>query len=688
MDSEGKFRYIAFDAVEIDLVSRRVTVAGVETALEPKAFDVLALLARTPDKAFTRDEILDAVWGHRHITPSVLNRVILLIRHALGDSARGLHTLRGIGYRFGGEVRFFARHEKTGAIVHVAGDALSADAPAQNTAEPPGVPASPAQAAASTAPVESRSRRAGDRATPRRSAHAALVLLPLLAVLVFAGWKLWSRTQPGVVADTAPMSVKGQSIAVLPLVNAGGEADQQFFSDAISENLITTLSQFEGLKVIGRGSSFRFRDGKEDSKTIGAKLGVTHLVEGSVQRADDNVRIGIQLVRTIDGSTVWTQRFDRPYHDLFALQDEIALAVAGALQVRLLHAMPGAVETGRPASGNLEAYNAYLRGTYYMTGGKEVAKAIERFAEATRIDPDYAQAWSWLGFMRTQYARGDRDADAARASYAQARNEIDTALRLEPNFGQAHAIRANLLGSADHDWNGALAEFRIALSLAPDNDPSHGAVSRLLATLGRVNEAIIERRKYIEGDPLAGFAHIYLAQLLASLGRLEEAETSLRDATKLDPDPGARDWLASERSYLAVLRGDAVIARTEAESMAPGRWRERTLTLALQIGNDRAAADAALQHLTDTDGQAKNDAYATARAHALRGDADKTFEWLQRDRERGDSGVHHALFDPLLLRFRDDPRFAEYCRKANLPPPSASEALGIDRIRAANIAKR
>ena len=200
---------------------------------------------------------------------------------------------------------------------------------------------------------------------------------------------------------------------MLPLVDTG--ADHRFLGDALSENLITTLSHYEDLKVIGRSSSFLFRDGKEGASVIGAKLGVAHLIEGSVQRAGENVRVSIELIRSSDGSVVWTQRFDRPYRDLFALQDEIALAVAGALQVKLLHAMPSMVEAGRPASGNLEAYEAYLRASAEMIrGSNRSSKAIEYFEQATRIDPGYAQAWSWLGLARTLRARvGDRDRERA-----------------------------------------------------------------------------------------------------------------------------------------------------------------------------------------------------------------------------------------------------------------------------------
>lgn len=389
------------------------------------------------------------------------------------------------------------------------------------------------------------------RSTGRKLDRAIIAVLSVAVVLLLTNTFMWHNDKRP-EGDAAP-AIPEQSVAVLPLVNANGAADQQFFSDGLSDNLITTLSHYEGLRVIGRGSSFLFRGSKEGAAAIGAKLGVDHLVEGSVQRAGGNVRVSIELVRTADGGTVWARRFDRPYADLFALQDEIALAVAGALQVKLLHAMPWMVETGRPASGNLDAYEAYLRATAEMGANANLSsKAVEYFAQATRIDPGYGQAWAWLALARTVYTFSN--GATASADYAQARRDIDTALRLQPDFGQAHAIRANLLRIADHDWNGALAEFRVALPLVSDTDPSHGAMSILLGTLGRVDEAIVERRKYIAGDPLAAFARIYLAELLTSRGRLDAAEESLREADRLNASPtsSTREWRASAGAYLAI----------------------------------------------------------------------------------------------------------------------------------------
>ncbi|MBS0558026.1 MAG: winged helix-turn-helix domain-containing protein [Proteobacteria bacterium] len=648
--------WIVFDRIEIDLAGRRLFVADAQLALEPKAFAVLVLFAQHPGRAFARDEILDAVWGHRHVTPGVLNRIITLLRQALGEGAQHaqyIATLHGVGYRFDAATQWRAQREGEAA------PAIAPPAPPAATVDAqvplPGVTQAPAQTA------------------PRKFSYVAVAMAVLVAIAI-TGWKFWPHTR---TAENAP--VEAQSVAVLPLVNATGDASQQFFTDGISENLIATLSQYEGLKVIGRSSAFHFRNSREGAKAIGAKLGVTHLIDGSVQRDGEDVRIGIELTRTNDGTTVWTRVFDRPHKELFALQDEIALAVAGALQVKLLHAMPGAVYTGRPSTGNLDAYNAFLRGTSFMAAG-DMRKSMEQFTLATQIDPAYAQAWAWLGLRRTVYTLDELQGDAARSSYQQAREEIDTALRLQPNFGQAHAILANWLRTASHDWNGALAEFRIALPRVPDNDPSHGAYSILLSAMGRVNEAIAERRKYIDGDPLAAYGYMYLVNMQASLGRLDEAEASLGDAEKLDPS--ATDWHAVKRSEIALLRADTDKALAAAASMSAGEWRDMTRALALQAGRDRKAADAALRNLTVSAGDFNRKAYLIARMHALRGDADKTFEWLQHDWEHGAAAVHYVLFDPFLLRFRNDPRFAAYCQRAGLPPPSASEALSLDEIRA------
>jgi TolB-like protein len=197
---------------------------------------------------------------------------------------------------------------------------------------------------------------------PRTGAvYAAIAAAVLLAVGHF-GLERMRGSRP---------SVQGESIAALPLANESGEASQQYFSDGISEDLITALSQFQGLKVIGRSSAFKFRDSKEDSHSIGAKLGVAHLLEGSVRKSGDMIRVSAELIDTADGSAQWSEHYDRPYRDLFALQDEITRAVAGALKTKLLPGEHAAAQSEQPPSGNLEAYNALLQGRFYYPRGTE-----------------------------------------------------------------------------------------------------------------------------------------------------------------------------------------------------------------------------------------------------------------------------------------------------------------------------
>lgn len=695
---------LVFDDVVIDFAGRQLLRGGVAQALEPKAFAVLALLAGAPGHLFTRDEILDAVWGHRHVTPGVLNRVITLLRHALGEDAhapRYLHTAHGIGYRL--DLPPPVVPEAPASVADAAPEAPAPSLPKEeepaSAVVPRAVPrATPAPDPASPAPGPCPQRRATDlvavaaMAPPRRrragdghvARHGWRSAWLLLAVLALAGLALWSQATRHAPAATSPAAVvDARSIAVLPLANADGNKAEQFFVDGISENLINALSAYGDLKVIGRSSSFRFRDSNEGSRVIGAKLGVAYLLDGSVQRAGDSVRVRVELVDAADGRTLWTQRFDRSYRNLFALQDEIALSVAGVLREKLPHfnGVAGVAETGRPASGNLQAYDAFLRGTYAML--RENDKAIEQFSAAIRLDPEYAQAWQWLGFARAVSARFRLDDEAMVAECARARREIETAIRLAPENGLGYSALAVQMTACDYDWGGALAQYRKAMPLVPAGSPAHAQYSRLLATLGQVEAAIAERRKYLEGDPLTVEGNYWQFLMEASLGRLEAAAASLRKVVELE-EPGEADWYGGEASYLAILRGDAATARAQAERVPQSTARLRVLALATQIGSNREEADAALDRLLKADGDSRVGAYHIARVYALRGDAENMFRWLDRDLPRHGLAAHQVLYDPLLLRFRDDPRLAAFCRRAGLPPPAGSDALDIDRIRAAN----
>ncbi len=463
-----------------------------------------------------------------------------------------------------------------------------------------------------------------------------------------------------------------QSIAVLPLANDGGNADEQYFSDGLSEDLITTLSHFADLKVISRGSSFKFRDSKEDSRAIAAKLGVAHILEGSVRRVGDAVRISASLVHATDGSTLWSERYDRPYRDLFALQDEISNAVAGALKAKLLSGGSAAAQTDRPPSGNLDAYAAYLQGAFYGARGTEADhnEAVARYTKAIELDPHYARAWAGLSSEWTSYAQQNLEGEAAQKAYAQAREAADKAVQLQPDLAAAYAARATLRRNGDFDWAGAEADSRRAVDLAPNDGGAKFSLGVSLATVGKVREAIALTKQAIQTNPMRASWNVWLSMYYSSLGQLNDAEAAVRKAIALQSDGTAYYELLA---IIEIQRGDAAAALDAAQKESDESWRRMALALARQIGDDRAAADAALQELIDKD--AKLAAYPIAEVYALRRDADKTFEWLDQAWSARVPAVDGLLFDPLLLRYRHDPRFAEFCKKVGLLTNTEAIAL-------------
>ncbi len=655
---------LKFEDTVIDFAGRRLLRDESEQPLEPKAFAVLALLAGSPGRAFTRDEILDAVWGHRHVTPGVLNRVMTLLRQALGENAhhpRLLQTVHGVGYRF------------------------DLPAPAPRSTPDAAADATPAPAF-ETETVPTPTRRADDTPRPPPAARARwpLLLLASIAVLVVAGWKWWPRASPTpapvaateTATATTAVPTMDRSIAVLPLVNASNDPAQQFFSDGLSDNLIAALSRFDGLKVIGHMSSFQFRDSKDDAKAIGTKLGVAYLVGGSVQRAGGVVRINASLTRVADGSTLWAEHYDRPYQDLFALQDEIVQSVARALQAKLLPTSGAAKHGDRPPSGDIEAYNAYLQGLKHWHD-EDFSKAAQYMAKAVELDPGYAMAWAHLSGSWSTTAMFRDTAAVAREHMHEARLAADKALQLAPELGPAHAAHAYLL-FYEFDHHGALAECHRAVQLAPDDATVLNGCGHVLAGIGKLQEAIRLRERLLSIEPLYTVNTFKYAELLMATGRLDEAAKYLRTAQDLSQPKSSPLF---QFMYVALLRGDAKAAQQVADAQQPSPWREMNLALAAQIGTDSAAADAVLAKVIQNGTWKKTSPYAVAQAYALRGDADKTVEWL----ERAPAGDHlFMLADPLILRFRKDPRLIAFCAKTGLPPPDTSEALGIDEIQASH----
>lgn len=498
------------------------------------------------------------------------------------------------------------------------------------------------------------------RQTGKKLDKWIIAILVLAVVLLLANQFVWHKSAP------EGSTISDQSIAVLPLANEGGAKDEQYFSDGLSEDLITALSQFAGLKVIGRNSSFQFRDSKDDSKTIGAKLGVAHLLEGSVRRAADAVRISAELVNAADGTTLWSQHYDRPYKDLFKLQDDITTAVANALKAKLFNTSDAPAQSDRPPSGNLAAYNAYLQGHFYDQRNTEAdyRKAIDFYQTAVSLDPGYARAYAGLGYAQIFLADIIHGPQAEQV-FAAARTSINTALTLNPNLGMAHSARALLLAFSDLDFAGAKAEFERAVQLAPNDLNLAASLAQMRAAFGHPEAAVEPIRQALVTDPRsAGWYGLLAADLMTS-GRLDEAEQATREQIALEStEQGPKGRLCA----IEVLRGNAAAALEKAEQIAPGKSRDLAVGRALQIGSDPAAASAALKTLIDR--YANTDAYLIAGIYALRRDPDSMFTWLDRAWANRENNVCIVYYDPFLLPYKSDPRFAAFCRKVGLPTPA------------------
>jgi serine/threonine-protein kinase len=466
-----------------------------------------------------------------------------------------------------------------------------------------------------------------------------------------------------------------KSIAVLPLVNSTGDPANEYFSDGMSEEFISTLSRLRDLKVIGRTSSFQFKGKNDDSKTIGEKLGVYYLLEGSVRKSADRVRIAVALVKAGDGANVWSETYDRELKDIFAVQSEIAGAVAKELKVALLGndgQTAQLVTAATPSNQNVEAYNALLQGNFYSNRktADDYRKAIDYYEKAIQLDPRYALAYGRLSSAASSLAGGYGGVPTKEReeAIAKARASAKRALELDPNLAEAHVAQSIILRTIDFDFGAAEVESRRAVQLAPQNAGTIASLAALLSALGTLDEAAALRQQTIALEPLKSSNHFNLAYVLTPLGRYDEAEAALRKVIELQPG-AAQSYV--QLAIIQILRGKPGAAVDLAKQETDPFWRTYALALAQFANGDRAEADAALKTLIDK--YADAGASQIAIVYALRKEPDKMFEWLEHAWTTHDSGVTLMLTEPFLLAYKDDPRFIAFAQKIGVMPKTAAK---------------
>ncbi len=519
-----------------------------------------------------------------------------------------------------------------------------------------------------TEPLNSPEARAPeDRRRVGRSLNIALGTA-LLAAMAFIGWQQLST--PGTVATRAsdadaPADTRA-SIAVLPLANSSGDPAQEFFSDGLSEELIAGLSRIDALKVIGRSSSFQFKGSQTPGTEIGQKLGVDHLLEGSVRQQADRVRITVALVRAGDGSTLWTQTFDREVDDIFAVQTEISRAVASALRIELAVPDMALASFDQPPSGNVAAYKAYLQGRAQGRIDSEAAyqASIRHHREALRLDPAYAAAHLGLTLSLVNLVWYLPLEEAGR-TFAEARTVAARAQQSapgNPNTLLAEATVA-MLEARYEDANRASAR---ALALAPGDYTTHWSQALVFMNLGRSAEALEHLQRVVELEPLEPRPRIHAASMLLMLDRVDEAEQELRKSLDMDPRiPLASYYLAD----IAALRGDAQAIRKVAAEAFDADEKRYALALAHAVDGDAAAFESAIRTMLDECILPMGCEYGAFAAYAFSGQTDRMFTMLEKVAEHP---MYNAglLAEHMLRPYWHDPRFIAHLEKYNLSLPS------------------
>ena len=458
-------------------------------------------------------------------------------------------------------------------------------------------------------------------------------------------------------ASKPPKTVPTRSLAVLPFVNLSGDLKEEYFTDGLTEELTNMLARVEGLQVVARTSAFYFKGKSPDVRQIGQTLNVGTVLEGSVRKAGGKLHVIAQLVSTTDGYHLWSRAYDREAEDIFAMQEEIAQAIAGELKVQL---RPGQQRIPRP-----EAYEAYLKGRYFWNKRTEAGmkKANEYFQQAIHIDPNYAPAYAGLAdsYSGANMPVTPRDLVKAKAAATKA-------LELDDTLAEARTSLAFVKLHTDWDWPGAEREFKRALELNSNYATAHHWYSQYFSSLERHEESRFEAQRARELDPLSLAANHGVGFASYAAGRYDQALEEFRKALELDPS-----FLLTQRflGYTYVRKRmypEALAAFQRARELGDNYQSIFGLGLADAASGNRSKALQRMSELHELSKHTYVSPLPIAVIYAVLGEKDQAFEWLEKAyQERSALMVYlkvHGWFDNL----RSDPRYEDLLRRVGFPP--------------------
>ena len=481
----------------------------------------------------------------------------------------------------------------------------------------------------------------------KRNVIAALSLIIIIAATFFIYKNFFDKN------DRA----SDKSIAVLPFVDMSAAKDQEYFSDGLSEELLNLLSKIPELKVIGRTSSFSFKGKNEDLRTIGVKLGVAHILEGSVQKEGNKIRVTAQLIRAADGSHLWSEKYDREMADIFKLQDEIAKAVVQQLKLKLL-AIPSAKVSG---TGNIEAYNLILQGNYFFDklDKDNIATAISFYNKALAIDSSDTRVWASLAnAISRQSWQNYIDQNTG---YEKARQAALKAIALDPSYAPGYRELADIKLYHDFDWPGAKEAYQMANSLDPADADVLTGLGDLQHVSGRCREAEEFYKKAIVFNPLKPIIYLDLGNALSCDERLAEAIPYFNKILEINPQY-QRAHLYIGRNYLLMGKPEQALTEMEKENLEI--FRSFGVALAYHALGRKKEADEKLKEFTEK--YRDNWSYLIVQLHAYRREKEEAFAWLETAYSKKDSWLYWIKSDPLLKNIQDDSRYKTYLKKMNL----------------------
>ena len=518
---------------------------------------------------------------------------------------------------------------------------------------------SPLNAVSGAAPGLREPVRASRRSKPVLLAIVAVIVCATLAYL-FAD-KFWISKH---LAASTAFNPPPHSIAVLPFANMSGDKEQEYFSDGLTEELLNSLSEINELQVAARTSAFSFKGTNTDIGTIARKLNVGAVLEGSVRRSANTIRITAQLINAVTGFHLWSKTYDRDLGDVLKLQTEIATAVASALKVTLLGDVAAKVELG--GTGNPAAFDAYLRGARAYSSirdAKDLPAAIAAYTEAIRLDPHYALAFAGRSIALSVVAGEADTAAATREGFDKAQADARQALALAPDLAQGHLALASVAENGTLDFTQANDEYERALALAPGNAQVLRFSGSFAAYMGHFDAALAAARRAVVLDPLARQSHGALGLALYVARRYEEAVGAWAEVISLEPD--FKEAYA-DRGLAYYGLGDLKSARASCETK-PDYWVSQWCLAVIydKLGR-HADAEATLSKMEAALGDTA--AYQYATIYAQWGNRAKALESLDTALRLRDPGLEYVKTDPLMDPLRKEPRFQAIERELKFPP--------------------